>query len=287
MIGRLASLAVALTLLVAAGGHTQTAPPRRIVSVVPAVTEMLFAMNAGSRVAGVSRFDHDPPEVERLPKVGGLLDPDVERILSLRPDLVIVYGTQAELRQQLDRASVPCFAYTHAGLPDITRTIREVGERIGARADAERLATRIEHELDAIRAHVASRPRPRTLLVFGRESLALRGIDASGGVGFLHDLLELAGGADVFGDVARESVRASTETIIARAPEVIVELHYGAGLRPDQIPRERQVWSALASVPAVRNGRVHLLIGDEFVIAGPRIVEAARRLAQALHPEVY
>lgn len=261
--------------------------PRRIISLVPATTEMLFAMGAGDRIAGVSNYDRFPPDVARLPKVGGLLDPDVERLLSLKPDLVIVYDTQTDLKRQLERARIPIFPYIHRGLPDITETIRALGERIGMKAAADTEAARLEQQLAAIRARVAGRPRPKTLLVFGRESGALRHIDASGGYGFLHDLLELAGGSDVLGDLHKQSVDMSTEMILARAPEVILELHYGDSLKPERFDAERRVWNALPSVPAVRNNRVFLLGGDEFVVPGPRIVMAADRFARTLHPEVF
>jgi iron complex transport system substrate-binding protein len=132
---------------------------------------------------------------------------------------------------------------------------------------------------------VAGRPRPRTLLVFSREPGSLRGITASGGYGFLHDLLELAGATDVLADIKQPAVTMSSEMVLARAPEVIVELHYGEPWSPGRRATERQSWLTLASVPAVRSGRVHLLVGDEFVVPGPRVTIAAERLAQLLHPE--
>ena len=259
--------------------------PRRIVSLVPATTEMLFVMGAGDRLAGVSSYDRFPPEVARLPKVGGLLDPDVERLLSLKPDLVIVYDTQTDLKRQLERARIPIFPYVHRGLPDITETMRALGERIGMKAAADAAATRIEQQLAAIRARVAGRTRPKTLLIFGREPGTLRHIDASGGYGFLHDVLELAGGSDVLGDLQKQSVEMSTEMILTRAPDVILELHYGDSLKAEQFDAERRVWNALPSVPAVKNNRVFLLGGDEFVVPGPRIVIAADRFARVLHPD--
>jgi iron complex transport system substrate-binding protein len=130
-----------------------------------------------------------------------LIDPDVERVLALKPDLVIVYDTQADLKRQLERARVPMFPYVHRGLADITATLRALGARVGAKAAADAAAARIEAELAAISRRVAGRPRPKTLLVFGREQGALRQVTASGGYGFLHDVLEVAGGADVLGDL--------------------------------------------------------------------------------------
>ena len=265
----------------------QDALPRRIVSLVPATTEMLFAMGAGDRLAGVSNYDRFPAEVARLPKVGGLLDPDVERVISLKPDLVIVYDTQTDLKRQLERAHVPIFPYVHRGLPDITATLRALGARVGAKAAAEAAAARIEQQLDAITRRVAGRPRPKTLLVFGREQGTLRHVTASGGYGFLHDVLEVAGGSDALNDLHKQSVDMSTEMILLRAPEVVLELHYGDAVKPELFDAERLVWNALASVPAVRNKRVYLLDGLEFVVPGPRIVLAAERFARTIHPEVF
>lgn len=263
------------------------ASPRRIVSLIPATTEMLFAMGVSDRIVGVGTFDRFPPEVSRFPRVGGLLDPNVERILSLKPDLMIVYETQTDLISQLTRAGVPMFRYRHQGLPDIVQTMRALGTRIGAVKEAAAAAGSIEARLADIRRRVEGRSRARTLLVFGREPGSLRRIEASGGYGFLHDLLELAGGVDVLADFQRQAVEMSTEMVIARAPEVIIELQYGDSPRRQQIDAETRVWDALPSVPAVRRKQVHLLVGDEFVVPGPRIVQAAERFARVLHPDVF
>jgi iron complex transport system substrate-binding protein len=288
----LIALIAAIALLVAqpraqAPRDAQPAVPQRIVSLVPATTEMLFAIGANDRLVGVSNYDRFPPEVSRIQKVGGLLDPNTEVLLALKPDLVIVYETQTELQQRLERAGIPMFHYVHKGLADITQTMRSLGERVGARIAADAAAARIEQQLEATRKRVAGRPRPKTLLIFGREPGALRQIDASAGYGFLHDLLEVAGGADVLSDLARQSVTMSTEMVLARAPEAIIELHYGESVKPELIDSERKVWNSLPSIPAVRNNRVYLLTGDEFVVPGPRIVIAADRFARALHPEAY
>ena len=284
----LAVVAAILPAVVTPTASAQGAPaPRRIISLVPATTEMLFVMGAGDRIAGVSDYDRFPPEVSKFPRVGGLIDPNVERVISLRPDLVIVYDTQTDLKQQLERARIPMFRYVHRGLPDITETMRALGERIGAKTAADAAAARIESRLAAVRSRVAGRPRPSTLLIFGRDPGALRRINASGGYGFLHDVLELAGGTDALGDLKQQSVDVSTEMILRRAPDAIIELHYGESLKPERINDERKVWNALPSIPAVKNNRVYLLTGDEFVVPGPRIVIAAERFAQTLHPEVF
>ncbi len=256
--------------------------PRRIVSLVPSVTETLFAIGAGPQVVGVSSYDREPPEVSRLPRVGALIDPDVERILSLRPDLVVVYASQADLREQMRRAGIQTWPFAHGGLADVARVATEIGALTGHAREGDRLAASITARITRVRASAAGRDRPKVLLVFGREPLALRNIYASGGVGFLHDLIEVAGGANVFADVRRESVQATTELILARAPDVIIELRPEALSTRSREQAERDAWATLAAVPAVRNGRVHFLSGSEFVVPGPRIGQAAEAIAAAI-----
>jgi iron complex transport system substrate-binding protein len=284
-------MAFAVVLTACAPGAAQPAaerhsarPPQRIVSIVPAVTEMLFAIGAGPHVVAVSSFDTWPPEVKGLTRVGALLDPDIERILRLQPDLVVVYGSAPEVREKLERAGIATFPYVMGGLGNLMGTVRRLGQAVGRTQEAEQVAAGLEARFDAIRARVAGRTRPRTLLVFGREPGALRGIDASGGVGFLADIVSLAGGENVLEGEKREAVRIGTEAIMAAAPEIVIDLHYGRTLSAEQIDRERAAWQSLLALPAVREGRVALLVGDEFVVPGPRLADAAEAIADVLHP---
>jgi iron complex transport system substrate-binding protein len=287
---RLIAAAVLLVLPAPAGSHsTQTTPAaKRIISLVPAVTEMLYSIGAGERVVAVSSYDTFPPEVKRLPSVGALIDPNVERILSLKPDLVVAYGSQVDLKAQLARAGIGVFDYRHAGLADVTDTIRSLGERTGDAARARQVADGIEQGLRAIRARVQGRPRPRTLLVFGRERLALRGLYSSGGVGFLNDMLDVAGGTNVFAGIRLQSVQAGTEQILTQRPDVILEIRATNSAFPSgDRDAELNVWKALAAVPAVRTNRVHFLFDDRIVIPGPRVVEGTAAIARALHPDAF
>jgi len=266
---------------------TSLAPPTpsRIISLIPAVTEMLFAVGAGPQVVAVSSFDRYPPEVSKLQHVGALLDPDVERILSLRPDLVVVYASQSDLRAQLDRAKIPTYIYRHAGLADVTTTMQQIGDRVGHSREAAGLVKSIQARIDAVRTRVAGRGRPRTLIVFDREALTLRGIYASGGYGFVHDMVDAAGGEDVFTDVKQEAVQATTELILTRRPDVILELR-GDPVATDMKAKEVGVWRTLTSLPAVRNSRIYFLDQQTTVVPGPRVAEGVELLARTLHPDV-
>ena len=248
---------------------------------------MLFAVGAGPQVVGVSSYDDFPPETKALPRVGALLDPDAERILSLRPDLVVVYGSQTGLEGQFSRAGIRVYPYRHGGIDSILQAIGDLARLTGHPADGDRVIRDVRSQLAAISMRVRGQRRPRTMVVMGRDGGALRGVYVSGGIGFLHELLDIAGGDDVFGDIKREGVQPSRETMIIRAPEVILELHPGDPPPADALQKERMAWNLLASVPAVRTGRVHLLYGGHLVAAGPRIGRAAEAFARVLHPSSF
>ena len=267
---------------------TRPAPEAsRIVSLVPAVTEMLFAIGAGPKVIAVSSFDTFPPEVRTLPQVGALIDPDTERILALRPDLVVTYGSQEDARARFERAGIRTFAYRHGGLTAMLETMRQVGAVTGRGPAATDAARRIQQQLESVRERVRGRPRPRTLLVFERSPQTLRGIYASGGAGFLNEMLDYAGGANVFADVKRESVQPSQETILMRAPQVILEIRANALPGAGDAQRDQEVWNKLPSVPAVRQRRVHFLAGSPLVVPGPRVAQGVEMMARALHPDAF
>jgi iron complex transport system substrate-binding protein len=281
------AILVAIVTIAGRGAAPRAAEaPKRIVSLVPALTEMLFAIGSGPQVVGVSSFDDFPPDVKSLPRVGALVDPDMERILSLRPDLVIVYGSQTTVETQLTRAGIRAYSYRHAGLAGVFSTIRDLGRTVGHTREAEQLAQQLQQRLDSVKARVARLQRVRTLLVFERDLGSLRSLFASGGVGFMHDILGIAGGINVFADVSRESVQPSVETILARAPDVILEVR-PTGLSREQIPAERRVWEALPSIPAVRKGRIHIVTDDYLVTPGPRMAQAAEAIARIIHPEAF
>jgi iron complex transport system substrate-binding protein len=185
--------------------------------------------------------------------------------------------------QQLTRATIPFFSYRHSGLAGVTETIRALGARTGRTTDAETVAAGIEKRFAALRERAATRAKPRTMLVFGRERGSLRNIYASGGRGFLHDMLEAAGGINVFADIQAESVQATSELILTRAPDVIIEIRSADIFSDADRAREIDSWRPLASVPAVRMGRVHLLTRKGLAVPGPGIADSAEELAQALH----
>ena len=254
-------------------------PAQRIVSLVPGATEVLFAIGAGERVAGVSSFDHWPAEVERLPRVGGLIDPDLEAILTLRPDLAIIDPSQGSLRRQLAVSGIATYEYATADVADLLRNMRAIGDLLGLSNRAAQSADRLRADLDAVRARYASDDPPSVLMVFGRRDGSFAELWVNGGIGFLEELTAIAGGRNVFGDVERPGFKAGLEAVIARVPDVVVELRTGG---QDAVPTAmlELEWRTL---PGFANVRVVTLAAGWMLVPGPRVAEAAQVLGERLH----
>ncbi len=280
---------VLLAAFVTAGmaGTQTTTRPARIISLIPAVTEMLFAVGAGPQVVAVSSFDRYPPEVSKLQRVGALLDPDVERILSLRPDLVVVYASQSDLRTQLDRAKVPTYVYSHAGLADITTTLQQIGERVGHGQEASDLTRQIQARITAVRKRVAGHDRPRTLT-----RVRPRIADASRHLCQRRNrVYPRHGRRRRWRQCLRGRQAAGRPGDNGTDPRETAGCHPRAERRPDRLAisgrRKSLCGESLASLPAVRSSRVYLIDQQMTVVPGPRVGEGVELIAKTLHPDLF
>lgn len=242
---------------------------------------MLFAIGAGDRVVGVTAFDSYPPPVLDLPQVGALLNPNMERIFELQPDLVVLYRSQSGLGARLETAGIPAFEFTTGSIGDMLDSIVALGDIVGTADDARAVAARIAASLEDTRASAPAR-RPSVLIAHSRDPGVIGGFYTEGGPSYLNELLEIAGGENLFGDVRMTSFQPSLEEVIRRAPEVIIELLPSSAADPDVRRRRLADWNALASIPAVRDHRVYVLADDALLLVGPRIDRVAARLAEVI-----
>jgi len=253
------------------------APPVRIVSLVPAVTEVLFALGAGDRVVGRSVWDVEPPAVLSVPSVGDALRPDPERVLARRPDLVILHAgpDNAGAAERLAGLGAPTLAVRIDDLDDLDRTVRLLGRLLGREREASDLRERIRAELEEVRA--ATDGLPRVSVYY---DVAWPPAITIGGGSYLDDLITIAGGRNVFGDLPAPSPHVALEAIVARDPDVILvpgddAIAVSAG------PGDRPGWDA---VGAVMRGDLRRVDASLLHRLGPRVGAAARALATALHP---
>jgi len=259
---------------------TLPAPPRRIVSLVPGVTEMLFAIGAADRLVGRTDFCDYPPAARAKPSVGGMVAPSLELLVSLKPDLVIVTssGNSDDTRMQLERLRLPVYLVDPHGLSDVFRTMERLGDLTDRRARAGALVAGLEGRVRAVATRVAARPRPRVLYVVWPEPLIVPGRGAA-----VTELIALAGGDSVTAEGPERYPRYSVEAAVAGAPDVIVLARHGAGVAP----YAREKWERFAGLPAIRAGRLHAVDGDLFHRFGPRVVDALEILARLLHPGAF
>jgi iron complex transport system substrate-binding protein len=228
------------------------------------MTEVLFALGVGDRVVGVSRGCDWPPAARRLPLVGDFSNVSGERVVALRPDLVVATGhEQSRIVAQLERFRLPVVAYMPADIAGVRRDILAVGDIVGKREEARRVLAAFDAELAVVDRRVAAVPydnRPRVYLEISPEPLmtVARG-------SFVHEAIERAGGVNVGADLVRPYCRIDSEEVISANPDVIVSCHGGGS--PAAI-RARLGWSAIA---AVRAGRVYDVDPDLVLRAGPRL----------------
>jgi iron complex transport system substrate-binding protein len=265
------------------------AQPQRIVSTAPSITEMLYALGLGDRVAGVTTFCHYPPEATKKPKIGNYLRPDLETIIALRPGLVIMERTGVRQAERLPSLKLNVLEVDDGTIPGIYESIQRIGAAAGVPERAAALCAQIRAGLDQIRGRLAQLPRRRILFVVGHTPGRLEDLIVAGRGAYLDQVMEIAGAANIFRDTLAAYAKVSVEQVLARNPEVIVdmgEMAQTSGVTEEQKRAVVALWNRYPMLAAVKQRRVFAVASDIFVVPGPRVVEAARAFAQMAHPEV-
>ncbi len=291
MIPILPALALALVLLPQAALALTTtdqtgrrlvlpAPPARIISLVPSVTEILFTIGAQDRLVGVTDFCDYPAEARRKPSVGGMLAPSLETMVALKPDLVVATtsGNRHETFDQLARLKIPVYVVNPITVEDVLDLLSRLGRLADRGEAADRAVAALRERIQAVSARVAGRPRPRVLYVLWPDPLIVPARDA-----LVSELIALAGGDSVTADGGQGYPRYSMEAALARNPEVIILASHGS----EKSPLVRSKWERFSQVPAVAAGRLHTMDGNLMHRYGPRMVDGLEKLARLVHPEAF
>jgi ABC-type Fe3+-hydroxamate transport system substrate-binding protein len=249
------------------------AAPRRIVSLNPSTTELLFAIGAGSRLVGRTTYDMWPAAARAVPDLGPGLRPNVEAVLAVHPDLVVLYASDdnRDAARRLRAARVPTAAFRVDRIADFERVTRALGVLTGDSAAARATVDSVRNTLDRVRAATASLPRPTVFWPLYDQPLL-----ATGAGSYLNELIDIAGGRNVYGFMKDPSPRVTFEDVLRRDPDVVLAS-----------PESRARYLAdprWQSLRALRDG--HLLVVDTILVLrpGPRLGEAARSIALLLHP---
>ncbi|WP_178371936.1 ABC transporter substrate-binding protein [Desulfacinum infernum] len=255
--------------------------PRRVVSLAPSLTEMVFALGAGDRLAGVSRYSDYPPRAAELPKVGSYVHPDLERIVALKPDLCLAVkdGNPREAVERLEALGIPVYAVNPKNLKDVMDTMTALGRVLGREQQAREIVGSMGRRIRAVEEKMAGvSGRPRVFFQIGTSPIVSVGTET-----FAHEIITLAGGINV-AEGPDPYPRFSVEQVLGLRPEVIVI----SSMDRSRIHREIQAgWMRWQGLPAVENGRVFLVESNLFDRPTPRLVDGLEVLARLLHPEVF
>lgn len=284
--GVLCFLLALLLLLPSCKDHASTVTPavppipHRIIALTPSLVETLFALGLGDRVVGVGNYVFWPPEAAGKPRIGGLFDPNLERIVALKPDLAVLLPSERDLSTRLKPLGVDVLVVPDETLGDVAASFRTIARRCGVPAAGERLAAEW-------RAGLAPRPFPgrkvHVMVSVGRQAGRLGEVTVAARNTFYDELLTRMGAENVFADAPTRYPQVGLEEIVARKPDVVLELRSDP-LTPEKAAAIVRDWDALPQIPAVRDGRVKVIAGDYSMLPGPRLPRLYREMREAVGP---
>jgi ABC-type Fe3+-hydroxamate transport system substrate-binding protein len=263
-----------------AGRHVAL-PPHvdRVISLAPNLTEIMFAVGAGASLVGNTTYCDFPAQAKNVEKVGDTLHPNLERIIALRPQVVLV-STASQLEgftEQLKNHNIEIFITDPHDLEGVFRSINQVGEIVGKVAEAENLVAKLRERSAVVESAVSPLPRVRVFYQLSAEPLYTAGRDS-----FVTDLIKRAGADSVTANVPGAWPKYSGESALAAKPDAII-LPTGGSMGEGN----STLAEALRKSPAAQQGKVYKINDDHLVRPGPRAVDGLEEMAKALHPDAF
>ncbi|EDZ98265.1 periplasmic binding protein [Burkholderia sp. H160] len=257
---------------------TLAAPAQRVISLAPHVTELLYAAGGGPKIVGAVSYSDYPPEAKQLPRVGDNKSLDLERIVALKPDLIVVWrhGNAQRQLERLRELHVPLFFSEPRHLDDIAESLTRLGRLLGTSSSADAAAAAFRDDIARLRTRYANRPSVSVFYqVWDRPLMTLNGEH------MISDVIALCGGRNVFAGLQPLVPTVSTEAVLAANPEAIVTAAPGA-TRPDTTLPQLDTWRAWPGLAAVANDNLFAIDGDLINRPAPRIAQGARQLCEDL-----
>jgi iron complex transport system substrate-binding protein len=262
----------------------RAAEPQRIVSLSPDLTEMIYAVGALNRVVAVSDYESYPPEAMKLPKLGGLLNPNLEKLTAMRPDLVILNDGQAPfLEEKLKDLGLHILRTSNKSLAEVYSSIVAIGRATGNEAQANRVAAATRQSVESVARKTDRLPKVRVVLIVDRTPGTLRDLYTATGGSFLAEVVEAAGGQILVPPTKRGYAKLGKEDILALNPDMILDFIHGPKSRFAGDPLE--AWQSMPELKAVRTKQVHGVKEDFVPHASQRVALTAELFAHLLHPE--
>jgi iron complex transport system substrate-binding protein len=256
--------------LVRAEEPSNAVPARRVVSLSPHFTEIAYDIGAGDRLIAVTDFCRFPVEAQKLPKVGGFLDLNVETVVRMNPDLVLGLPFFGPKLDAIRRRKVPVLTMEDSRVSDVLAAYDALGKVFGLEKKAAAAKARLMKKLSALKAPEG--PRPTAMFVVGTETGSLAQMTVAGRGAFTHELLEQSGFRNIFMDVKTPYIPVSREEVLSRNPDVIFHVLPGNANSPENQERLRTLYQRWKSLRAARDGHIYFITKDEWTIPGPTMV---------------
>jgi cobalamin transport system substrate-binding protein len=253
--------------------------PERLVSLAPSITETLFALGLGDKVVGDTDYCEYPPEARLKPHIGPILNPNLERIVAIKPDLVLGSreANRIETAAQLERLGIPVYGVTAQTVDETLSSIEDLGRVLNCEAEARRLVRELRERIESVERRIANRPKPKVLFV-----VWYRPLTTAGPRSFVADVVRRAGGVSISEDLSGEWPRMSLEEALRRDPDVILFPHAESFAPSVEDLTTLPGWKDLR---AVKDHRLYF-VSDSIIRPSPRLVDALEEVAGFLHPDL-
>jgi iron complex transport system substrate-binding protein len=263
----------------AAPPTTPTGTPRRIISMAPNLTEIVYDIGAQDVLVGVTDYCKSPPAAQSKPKIGGWINPNYEKIVSLKPDLVLVLQFNGKPVETLRQLKIPILVLKCVTVQDVLDAYDVLGKTLGRELDAKKAKARLVKRLDKIQQLAKSRKPLSVLFVIGRNPGSLEQIYGVGPRNFVDELIHRAGGVNVLSDSSVPYPLVSKEQLIRSDPDVIFDSLNKSEVKSQDFQKEAKVWNKMPVLKAVKNGHVYCFDNEDFLVPGPTMVKLAEYLS--------
>jgi len=267
--------------------NTKVSSASRIISSSPSITEILFELGLKDRVIAVTDFCKYPEEACRLPSIGGMLNPSMETVVSLTPDLIIHQRGNQRLRSNAKSIGIRTLEVRLGNLEEIFDSIKKLGVALNCQEQAKKLTLHLNSGIAFYQERLKGLPKKEVLLLLGDSSDPARDLYAVGPGTFLNELLNLSGGNNIIRDSPARYPKLSKEHIIEKSPEIIIEAGPKSNLSQKEIDRRIQEWDRFPTIEAVKKGQIYFIGADYILIPGPRLLKIIERFSKAIHPDLF
>ena len=259
----------------------------RIISTSPAITETLFELGLQGRVIAVSDFCQYPKEACKLPSIGGMLNPNMEAIVYLTPDLIIHQPGNQSLSNNAKNLGIKTLEVHMENLSEIYKSIRKLGFALNCQEKANKLILHLTTGIAFYQERLKGLPKKEVLLLLGDSNDPAYDLYAAGPGTFLNELLNLSGGKNIVRDSPARYPKLSNEYIIKKSPEIIIEAGPESNLSQREIDIKIEEWSRFPTIEAVKKKQIYFISADYILIPGPRLLKIIERFSKAIHPDLF